>query len=93
MSLTPANMKTSNQPQTANTPANTGASPVVAHNCDDEIRKDSWAMSGHRLTGQLWECKCGKMFEHVCDEPEGWWHPVRANTALCDGEKGNDGHH
>lgn len=49
------------------------------HDCDTEIRADGWAMCGHRQTGDLWTCSCGKTYVHECDEAEGcsWVAPRR----------------
>jgi uncharacterized Zn finger protein (UPF0148 family) len=43
----------------------------MKHNCDTEIRKSTWAMSGFRKTGDVWQCSCGKHYEHQEDEAEG----------------------
>lgn len=45
------------------------------HDCDAEIRRDNWAMSGYRKTGDRWTCSCGQVYAHIEDEAEGgaWW--------------------
>lgn len=64
----------------ANEPCPLGSEKVARnkqHNCDAEIRRDPYAMSGHRETGDTWKCSCGKVYEHVCDEAEGCsWVPA-----------------
>lgn len=49
----------------------------MKHDCDTEIRANGWAMSGHRQTGDLWSCSCGKTYVHQCDEAAGCaWVPA-----------------
>jgi hypothetical protein len=45
------------------------------HNCDKELEK---AIKGNALLnsfrandGDLWQCPCGKVYVHCCDEAEG----------------------
>jgi len=46
--------------------------------CERMLVAAGLARTGYCKDGQRWQCKCGRTFEHVCDEAEGCsWHEVK----------------
>ena len=50
----------------------------MSHNCDSNLRaaqkKNVLLLPSYAQEGDLWQCSCGKVWVHVCDEAEGcYW--------------------
>lgn len=57
------------------------------HNCDSEIRRSAFAMSGYRTNKDRWQCSCGQVYAFLEDEAEGggWWPQAADGAAQRDG--------
>lgn len=53
---------------------------VKQHDCEQELEK-SYPSHTQAEDGQVWQCSCGRVWVHICDEAEGCcWVPSEDHT-------------